>query len=154
HFDVVSVFVDTCDAAAAERALSEPATAVIVETISNPLLRVPDLTLLARLARGAGARLIVDNTFATPYHCRPLVHGADIVVHSGTKYLVGHSDVTNGVLSGHADFVARARTVMSTFGAPASPFDCWLTMRGIKTLALRMERSSANAQTIAEYLAT
>lgn len=146
-------YVDLTDATAAERALATPAAAVIVETISNPLLRIADLALLAQLTHAAGARLIVDNTFATPYHCRPLVYGADVVVHSGTKYLGGHSDVTNGVLLGSADLVNRARTTMSTFGAPASPFDCWLTVRGVKTLALRMERASANAQAIAEFLA-
>jgi cystathionine beta-lyase/cystathionine gamma-synthase len=146
-------FVDLTDNAAAARGLAEPAAAVIVETISNPLLTLPDLPALAELAHAAGARLIVDNTFATPYHCRPLAFGADVVVHSGTKYLGGHSDVTNGVLLGDAAFVRQARQVMTTFGSPASPFDCWLTARGIKTLALRMERAAANAAAIAAYLA-
>jgi cystathionine beta-lyase/cystathionine gamma-synthase len=153
-FGVLPVFVDVADRSAVEAALAEPAAAMIVETISNPLLRVPDLDMLARLAHAAGARLIVDNTFATPYHCRPLGHGADAVVHSATKYLGGHSDVTVGVVAGAGEFVGRASTVMSSYGAPASPFDCWLTVRGIKTLALRMERSSANAAHVASFLET
>lgn len=150
---VQAVFVDLTDEATAAKALTRPAAAVIVETISNPLLTVPDLPTLARLAHQAGARLIVDNTFATPYHCRPLRYGADLVVHSGTKYFGGHSDVTNGVIAGSEALIAQARQVMTTFGAPASPFDCWLTVRGIKTLALRMERASANAEQLAAFLA-
>jgi len=146
-------FADLSNPATAERALAEPASVVVVETISNPLLRLVDLPELARLAHTAGAMMVVDNTFATPYHCRPIDLGADVVVHSATKYLGGHSDVTNGVLVGSADFVTRARSTMGAFGAPASPFDCWLTVRGIKTLALRMERSSANAAAVATYLA-
>jgi len=146
-------FVDLTDTAAAEQALSAPASVVIVESLSNPLLRVPDLPELAVLAHRAGARLVVDNTFTSPYHCRPLEHGADVVVHSGTKYLGGHSDVTNGVLVGSTEFVRQARAVLVVYGISASPFDCWLTTRGIKTLALRMERAAANAQVVAAYLA-
>lgn len=146
-------FVDLTDTDAAEKALAEPAKLVFVESVANPLLGIPDLPALAALAQRAGARLVVDNTFATPYHCRPLEHGADVVVHSGTKYLGGHSDVTIGVLVGGADFVRQARTTLVTFGATASPFDCWLTARGIKTLALRMERASTSAQRVAEFLA-
>jgi cystathionine gamma-synthase len=147
-------FVDVCDGPTVARALQSPAAAVVVETISNPLLRVPDLLLIARLAQEAGARLIVDNTFATPYHFRPLAYGADVAVHSGTKFLGGHSDVTIGVVVGQRDFMERVRSTMSTFGAPASAFDCWLTVRGCKTLALRMERAAANASRIAEFLAS
>jgi cystathionine gamma-synthase len=149
---VQTQFLDLTDDAVAERALREPTAVVIVESIANPLLRVPDIARLAELAHGAGGRLVVDNTFATPYHCRPLALGADVVVHSGTKYFGGHSDVTIGVLVADAAFVGQARASLSTFGASASPFDCWLTARGIKTLALRMERASANAQQVAEFL--
>jgi len=146
-------FVDLTDTDAAAAALAQPATAVIVESVSNPLVRIPDLPALAELAHRAGARLIVDNTFASPYHCRPLAFGADVVVHSGTKYLGGHSDVTNGVLVGSVDFVQQARSFIVTFGASASPFDCWLTARGIKTLAVRMQKASANALQICCFLA-
>ncbi len=149
---VQTTFTDLTDIAAAERTLAEPAAVVIVESISNPLVRVPDLPVLAELAHRAGARLVVDNTFASPYHCRPLALGADVVIHSGTKYLGGHSDVTNGVLVGTTDFVTLARATVVTFGASASPFDCWLTARGIKTLALRMRQSSANALEVSNFL--
>src|SRR6185437_6135470 len=149
---VQTQFLDLTDDAAAEQALREPAAVVVVESIANPRLRVPDIARLAVLAHGAGGRLVVDNTFATPYHCRPLALGADVVVHSGTKYFGGHSDVTIGALVADAAFVGLARATLSTFGASASPFDCWLTARGIKTLALRMERASANAQRVAEFL--
>jgi len=150
---VETQFVDLTDTDAAAAALAQAVDVVIVESISNPLVRVPDIPVLAELAHRAGARLVVDNTFATPYHCLPLALGADVVVHSGTKYLGGHSDVTNGVLVGSAAFMDQARNVVVTFGMSAGPFDCWLTVRGIKTLALRMERASANAQVVAEFLA-
>lgn len=151
---VETTFVDLTDSEAAARALAGPTAVVIVESISNPLVRIPDLPALADLAHRSGARLVVDNTFASPYHCRPLSLGADVVIHSGTKYLGGHSDVTNGVLVGTNDFVTRARATVVTFGASASPFDCWLTARGIKTLALRMRQASANALAISQFLAT
>ncbi|MHB8574296.1 MAG: trans-sulfuration enzyme family protein [Dehalococcoidia bacterium] len=151
---VETEFVDLTDTDAAEQALRQPAAVVIVESISNPLVRVPDLPALAELAHRAGARFVIDNTFASPYHCRPLQYGADVVVHSGTKYLGGHSDVTNGVLVGRDEFVRQARASLVTFGASASPFDCWLTCRGIKTLALRMRAASANAQAVCEFLSS
>jgi cystathionine beta-lyase/cystathionine gamma-synthase len=146
------VFADLSDMSAAEQALAEPAAAVIVESISNPLLVIPDISGLATLAHRAGARLIVDNTLATPYHCRPLAHGADLVVHSGSKYLGGHSDAISGVLAGTAQIVRQARDMMITLGSPAAPFDCWLTARGMKTLALRMAAASANAERISDFL--
>ncbi len=150
---VETEFVDLCDTDAAARALATPAKLVFAESVSNPLLNIPDLPALADLAHRAGARFVVDNTFATPYHCKPLEFGADVVLHSGTKYLGGHSDVTIGVLAGTAPFIKEARTTLVAFGATASPFDCWLTVRGIKTLALRMERASANALRAAQFLA-
>jgi cystathionine beta-lyase/cystathionine gamma-synthase len=153
-FGIAPVFVDATNEVEVERALDEATSALLVETISNPLLRVPDLTRLAALAKKSEACLIVDNTFASPYHCRPLAHGAGLVVHSGTKYLGGHSDVTIGVITGDRARIEAARASMAIFGAPASPFDSWLTLRGIKTLALRMERASANALQIAERVAT
>jgi cystathionine beta-lyase/cystathionine gamma-synthase len=152
EFGIEPVFIDATEIEQVQAAL--PGAAVLlVETVSNPLLRVPDLDRLAQLANRHGVCLVVDNTFATPYHCRPLAHGAGLVVHSGTKYLGGHSDVTIGVLAGDPQRINAARASMAIFGAPASPFDSWLTLRGIRTLALRMERSSANAAAIAKYLA-
>jgi len=145
-------FADLTDTDAAARCLSERASVVVVESVSNPLLAIPDLPALAELAHRAGGRLVVDNTFATPYHCRPLEFGADVVVHSGTKYFGGHSDVTVGALVGSEAFIRQARLSVVVFGASASPFDCWLAARGIKTLSLRMERASANALQVARYL--
>jgi cystathionine beta-lyase/cystathionine gamma-synthase len=144
-------FANLGDIEVAGRALVEPVSAVLVESISNPLLTVPDLRQVAALTHSAGGVMIVDNTVATPYHCRPIEHGADLVVHSGSKYLGGHSDTMSGVLVGNAEIVARARDVMVTLGSPAAPFDCWLTSRGLKTLAIRMARASANAELVASF---
>ncbi len=145
-------FVDSGDTSAWESALATPARVVFLETITNPLLRVPDLPAISTMAKEAGATVIVDNTFATPYHLRPLELGADLVVHSATKYLGGHNDVTAGVVVGDADRLLAARAHASTMGVNLSPFEAWLTLRGLKTLALRMSRSSANALEVARHL--
>ena len=134
-------------------ALEQPAAAVFTEAISNPLLTIPDLDQLAILSRSAGARLIVDNTLATPYLCHPLAHGADVVVHSGSKYLGGHSDTLCGVIAADREFIHAARDRMVTFGSPAAPFDSWLTARGLRTLDLRMARACDNAEQVAAFLA-
>ena len=145
-------FVDSGDLSAWESALATPAKVVFLETITNPLLRVPDLPAISTLAKEAGATVIVDNTFATPYHLRPLELGADLIVHSATKYLGGHNDVTAGVVVGDADRLLACRAHASTMGVNLSPFEAWLTLRGVKTLALRMARSSSNALEVARYL--
>ena len=147
--------VDMSDLAAVAAALAErPARIVWVETPSNPLLRVTDIAGLARLGHEAGALVVVDNTFASPALQRPLALGADVVVHSTTKYLGGHSDVVGGALVTSDDALEeKARFLQFAAGAVSGPFDAWLTTRGIKTLAVRMQRHSENAQTIAEYLA-
>ncbi len=124
---------------------------VLVETISNPLTRLADLDALAAIAHEHGAALAVDNTFA-PLLCRPIDHGADLVVHSATKLIGGHSDVTLGLLCGRRAFIERAAHVASTFGMTSNPFECWLTMRGLTTLALRSERANANALELARRL--
>ena len=125
-----------------------------VETPSNPYLRVADIAALARLAHERDALLVVDNTFATPYLQRPLELGADIVVHSTTKYLGGHSDVVGGAAVTSDDAVAgRIAALQNATGAVPAPFDCYLVLRGIKTLAVRMERHCANAARVAEMLA-
>jgi cystathionine beta-lyase/cystathionine gamma-synthase len=124
-----------------------------IETPTNPLLQIIDIAAVAELAHRRGARLVVDNTFASPYLQRPLEHGADLVVHSTTKYLGGHSDVIGGAVIGRrADLEAIAFYQNAAGGVPG-PFDAWLTLRGIKTLALRMERHCANAEALAEWLA-
>lgn len=127
--------------------------ALLVETISNPLLKVADLPRLAELAHAQGAALIVDNTFATPVLCRPLAWGADFVVHSATKYLGGHGDVLGGVVVASAVRRAALLEINKLVGANLGPQEAWLIQRGLKTLPLRVERQCANAAQIAAWLA-
>ena len=139
------------DAAAA--ALTPETKLVWVETPTNPLLRIADIAALATLAHGAGALVVVDNTFASPYLQQPLRLGADVVVHSTTKYCGGHSDVIGGALVvSDAELGERLAYHQNAMGAVAGPFDAWLTLRGLKTLAVRMERHCDNAERVAEYL--
>ena len=147
-------FVNIFDPASFEAAIvrTRPG-AVIVETISNPLLRVAPLDHLAQIARKHDVPLIVDNTFATPLLVRPLELGANMVIHSATKYLGGHGDVLGGVIVADEASYQALRPVARTLGPVMGPFDCYLTMRGIKTLALRMERQCANACRAAQWLA-
>jgi cystathionine gamma-synthase len=145
--------VDLNDADAV-RAAMRPTTRVIwCETPTNPLLNVADIALLAELAHGAGALLVVDNTFASPYLQQPLTLGADVVVHSTTKYLGGHSDVVGGALvvadAGLGEELAFHQNAM---GAVNGPFDAWLVLRGLKTLGVRMDRHCANAERVVEFL--
>jgi cystathionine gamma-synthase len=137
------------------RAALRPTTRVIwCETPTNPLLGIADIAALADVARSADARLVVDNTFASPYLQNPLGLGADVVLHSTTKYVGGHSDVVGGALVTSDDELAeRLRFTQNSVGSVPGPFDAWLTLRGAKTLAVRMERHSDNAERIAELLA-
>jgi cystathionine gamma-synthase len=147
--------VDLRDLDALAAALNDPKPPrmVWIETPTNPLLKVVDISAVTRLAASAGARTVVDNTFATPYLQRPLELGADLVLHSATKYLGGHSDVIGGLIATRDDDLAeRLRFTQNAAGAVPSPFDCWLLMRGMRTLALRMERASASAALIASWL--
>ena len=124
-----------------------------VETPTNPLLGIADIAALANLAHEAGALLVVDNTFATPYLQRPLTLGADVVVHSTTKYAGGHSDVVGGaVVVRDLDLAENVGYHQNAMGAVAGPFDAWLTLRGLKTLAVRMERHCDNAERVVEFL--
>jgi cystathionine gamma-synthase len=138
----------------AVRAAVRPETAVLwCETPTNPLLGVADIAGLAEIARAAGAKLVVDNTFASPYLQRPLELGADVVVHSTTKYLGGHSDVVGGALvCTDAGLGEELAFHQNAIGAVAGPFDAWLVLRGVKTLGVRMERHCANAERIVEFL--
>lgn len=146
---------DPCDLREFETALAQTKPgAVIVETIANPLLRVPPLDRIAELCRAAQAPLIVDNTFATPMLVRPLELGANIVCHSATKYLAGHGDVLGGVVVADRPSYEVLRGLSRTIGPVMGPFDSYLTMRGIKTLALRIERQCANACQVAGWLAS
>lgn len=146
--------VDMSDLDAVKAAIRPDATKVVwVETPSNPLMKVTDIAAVAELAHAAGAIVVVDNTFATPYLQQPLSLGADVVVHSTTKYLGGHSDVLGGaVILRSGELAEKVAFLQFGVGAVSGPMDAWLTIRGIKTLAVRMDRHSSNAQTLAERL--
>jgi cystathionine gamma-synthase len=146
-------FVDASEAAAVEAALTPATRAIFVEAVSNPLLRLADLPGLAELARRRGLLLLVDATFPSPALLRPLEHGATVVHHSATKYLGGHGDATAGVLAGPRGLMAAARAQAVRIGLNLGPFDAWLVLRGVRTLALRMERHSANGLALARFLA-
>ncbi len=147
-------FVDTSVSDTVERAFTPATRMVFVETPTNPVLRIADLGRLAAIAHARGARLVVDNTFASPCLQRPIDHGADLVVHSTTKYLNGHSDSVGGVVVAvHDDDVEWLQFIQNAEGAILSPFDSWLVLRGTKTLSLRMARHSENGQALAEFLA-
>lgn len=151
---VETVFADLLDLdAAAEAIRASRPTLVYVETISNPLMRIADLPAIATLAHEHGARMAVDNTFASPWLVNPAGLGADTVVHSTTKYLGGHGDVTGGVIATSAERAAELREINKLVGSVGSPFDSWLTMRGLKTLPLRMKQQSDNAAAVARWLA-
>ncbi|MEV0240375.1 cystathionine gamma-synthase [Streptomyces sp. NPDC050674] len=144
---------DTSDPAAVRAALTPKTKVVWVETPSNPLLGITDIAAVAQVARDAGARLVVDNTFATPYLQQPLSLGADVVVHSLTKYMGGHSDVVGGALiTGDAALGEELAFHQNAMGAVAGPFDSWLVLRGTKTLSVRMDRHSENAVKVADML--
>ncbi|MEA2655946.1 MAG: cystathionine gamma-synthase [Chloroflexota bacterium] len=146
-----AVFVDLTDLDAVKRAM-DGAGLVLVETITNPLCRVPDLDAIIALARKSRVPVLVDNTFATPALCRPLEHGATAVMHSVTKYLGGHSDLVAGVVVGDGVLMdaARARSVRT--GTPLGPFDAWLALRGLRTLDVRMRRHTDNALALARAM--
>ena len=147
--------VPISDLAAVRAALAErPARVLWAETPTNPLLSIADISALADVAHQAGALLVVDNTFASPYLQQPLALGADAVVHSTTKYLGGHSDVVGGaVVVADAELGERLAFLQNATGAVAGPFDAWLTLRGVKTLAVRMDQHSRNAARVADMLA-
>ncbi|OQA86642.1 MAG: Cystathionine gamma-lyase [Lentisphaerae bacterium ADurb.Bin242] len=146
-------FVDTSDAEKVKSLIRPDTKAIYVETPSNPVMQVTDIRAVAEIAHAAGALLIVDNTFLTPLFQRPLELGADIVIHSGTKYLGGHNDTLAGFLVVNTkELGERLRFFAKTVGACLSPFDCFLVERGVKTLAVRLERQAANAQKIACWL--
>lgn len=146
--------VDSRDLGAVEAAMKPNTKLVHIETPTNPMMRITDLRGVARLAHDRGALVAVDNTFASPYNQQPLALGADIVVHSSTKYLNGHSDVIGGIVATNNDDVNNElRFIQKACGAVPGPWDSWLVLRGTKTLAVRMEAHNRNGQRIAEYLA-
>lgn len=153
-FGITITHVDLTDPANLTAAMSERTRVVYFETPANPNMRLVDIAAIAEIAHAGGAQVVVDNTYATPYLTRPIALGADLVVHSATKYLGGHGDLVAGVVVGRAEAVTEIRLVgmKDMTGAVMAPFNAMLIMRGLKTLALRMERHCASAQVVAEWL--
>ncbi|HWS42505.1 MAG TPA: PLP-dependent aspartate aminotransferase family protein [Pseudoflavonifractor sp.] len=148
-------FVNSSDLASLEAALRPGTRALYIETPSNPMMHVTDVRACAALAKERGLLLIVDNTFLSPYFQNPLAMGADLVLHSGSKFLSGHNDTIAGFLSSaNQDLADRVRLIAKTTGGALAPFDSWLVMRGLKTLSVRMERQQENAEKIARWLGT
>ena len=146
-------FVDTTDLAAVKASFTAKTKLLFVETPTNPILRVTDIRAVSAFARSRGVLVTVDNTFMSPYFQNPLELGADIVVHSSTKYLNGHSDMVGGVVVTNDTGIAdKLRFIQNAVGAVPGPFDCWLALRGTKTLALRMRQHEANARYLAAFL--
>ena len=145
-------FVDTRDIDAAEKLVTERTKALFIETPTNPDLRITDIESAARIAKNHDLRLIVDNTFATPVNQTPIELGADIVLVSTTKYYGGHNDLIGGMIVGSKDFISSTRKTLKIYGGCIDPFAAYLTLRGLKTLALRMEKHNSNATKVAQYL--
>ena len=152
RFGITSTIVDFQDLDAVRRALTPQTRMLLCEMCTNPLIRVPDLEALAAIAHEAGALLVVDNTVPTPALSQPLRWGADVVVYSATKNLSGHADVIGGLVVGKPSWIEGARAFAHTFGPTLGPFDAWLTLRGIRTLAVRMARHTSNALQLARFL--
>ena len=151
--NIESDFIDTSDLSTVKEAIKPNTKAIFIETPTNPLLKVTDLKAVAEIAKANNLLLIVDNTFATPYWQNPIEHGADIVVHSATKYLGGHSDVVAGVVVVNSEQLREElHFIQNSVGAVLGPQDSWLLIRGIKTLAIRMEEIEQNTKAIADYL--
>ncbi|WP_404323169.1 bifunctional cystathionine gamma-lyase/homocysteine desulfhydrase [Cytobacillus firmus] len=153
-YNVDVTFVDTSDLAAVEAAIKENTKAIYVETPTNPLLKITDLAGISKLAKSENLLMIVDNTFSTPYWQNPIELGADIVLHSATKYIGGHSDVVAGLVVVNSEqLAADMHFIQNSIGAVLGPQDSWLLIRGIRTLAIRMEEIEENAKRVAHFLA-
>jgi len=153
RFGIRFTYVDSSRIEAVEKTMGDDVKLVFLETPTNPVLRITDLRAVSELAHRFGARVVVDNTFMSPFFQRPLELGADLVVHSTTKYLNGHSDSVGGmVVASRQEDIEHLAFVQNAVGAILSPFDSWLLLRGTKTLALRMERHNQNAVALAEFL--
>jgi len=154
NYGLCFTYVDMRDPENVENACNDHTVAILTETPTNPLMRITDLAAMSEIAKTRGALFIVDNTFATPFFQRPFEYGADIVYHSSTKYLNGHSDMVGGIAIVRDDQLAeRLQFVLNTAGAVPGPFDAWLVLRGTKTLHLRMPRHDENGRQIANWLA-
>ena len=152
RFGVEIVGVDMCNRDELSVALESKTCVVYCETIANPNLDVPDLTEVANIAHAAGAKVVVDNTFASPYLCKPLDHGVDVVVESATKFLCGHGDALGGVVVSNAETIKAIRWSKELHGGAMSPFNAFLILRGIETLGLRLDRQCGNALELARHL--
>lgn len=153
RFGISATFVDSSDITKVDEAIKENTKAIFLESPTNPLLKITDIEAVTKLAKEKGLLTIVDNTFMTPYFQRPIAQGADIVLHSATKYIGGHSDVVAGLVVVATEKLAEdLHFIQNSVGAILGPQDSWLLIRGIKTLGLRMEEHNVNAQKIAEFL--
>jgi methionine-gamma-lyase len=152
RFGIEFSFVDSSNVTDVEAAIRDNTKIIYVETPSNPTLKITDLKAVARIAKKKGITTIVDNTFMSPYFQQPLKMGIDVTIHSLTKYLGGHSDLIGGIIVGHKPFFETLDPVLRNTGGTLGPFDAWLTLRGIKTLQLRMEKHNENAMKVAEFL--
>jgi cystathionine beta-lyase/cystathionine gamma-synthase len=151
-FGVKVTLVDGTDIYEMESAIRKDTKLIFAETPTNPTLKIIDLQKVAKLSRKNGLLTIVDSTFASPYNLRPVESGIDVVVHSATKYLGGHNDVTAGVVCGAKDYVRKLREMRKPLGGTLDPHAAWLLLRGLKTLALRMEKHNSNGMEVARYL--
>lgn len=155
NLGVVFSFVDTSEINNIESVLNDRTRMIWIETPTNPTLKITDLAAASEIARNSNALMAVDNTFMSPYFQSPLIHGADMVIHSTTKYIAGHSDIVGGaIVTNDPELAERLYFIQNAAGAVPAPLDCFLTLRGIKTLHLRMERHERNAAEIFEYLKT
>ncbi|MBM7585925.1 cystathionine beta-lyase/cystathionine gamma-synthase [Bacillus pakistanensis] len=150
-FGITTSFVDFSDQQKIEKAITPQTKLLFSETITNPFLRVEDIENLVAFAKTHHLKTMIDNTFATPYLLQPFTMGVDLVVHSATKYIGGHSDITAGVIVGAEEIISAVKTKVVNMGVNLSPFEAWLTCRGNKTLALRMSKQSENAERLATY---
>mgnify|MGYP002782942600 CR=1 FL=1 len=152
-FGLSATFVDTTETENILEAINENTKAIFLETPSNPMMKVTDIKAVSEIAKANNILLIVDNTFLTPYYQKPLLLGADLVIHSGTKYLGGHHDLLAGfIVSNNIEIINKLRYIHMSTGATLSPFDSWLLLRGIKTLHIRMDRAQENTLKIAKFL--
>lgn len=153
RFGITFSFVDMRDVANIEAAITPATKMIYTESPTNPMMTITDLRAVSNIAQRVGAIMVVDNTFASPFFQRPLTMGADIVVHSATKYLGGHSDLVHGIVATrHKHLAEQIQFLQNAVGAVPGPLECWLCLRSVKTLHVRMERHASNAQRIAEWL--
>jgi len=153
NFGISSSFVDTTNPLNIKNALTKNTKAIFIETPSNPTMRVTDIKSVSKIAKDNNLLLIVDNTFLTPYYQKPLTLGADLVIHSGTKYLGGHHDLLAGfIISNDEELLSELKRTHMSIGSTLSPFDSWLLLRGIKTLHIRLDRAQENAIRLAKFL--